>query len=123
MSKDTKFEKLFASLKETDHRTGSDKIIKLIDELHRLADDPDKKKKLLREKDQQLVDSIQTVQVYGHLLIKDFAIFLGRVLLTFDLIERILWELKGEEGNPPKPTPLPEPTPPEPTPPPPPKKR
>ena len=110
-SKDKKFERLFAKLKKADPKTDSDKIMKLITELHQVADDPDKKKKLLREKDQKLVDLIQTTGEFGKILLQDFAIFLGRLLLTFDCIESILWELKGEEGDPPKPTP-PKPTPP-----------
>ena len=69
---------------------------------------PGDEKEKLRQKDQELVNIIAAFQgfiaVQGYMP-QNTALAFQTLAEMFTLVEGILWELKGEEGEPPKPEP------------------
>ena len=66
---------------------------------------PGDKKEKLREKDQALVDLFPKLVNDSNAILQALRDFFKDLISSFATIEAILWELKGEEGQPPGPRP------------------
>ena len=104
--------KLRAALDPSSRCVPDSGIDEILREFHRAPGDENEK---LRQKDQELVNGIATFERYvlgqGYMPQNTMRAFL-QVAIIFKLVEGILWELKGVEGEPSKPEgPSPSPSP------------